>query len=134
MINNTSHIIKRQVLEVSLHQKKDVTHIQDRLSEVYNQKIIPLLDKMFSMLVPGEELVSIDQLDVDIGKLSMRNLEEDFYRIVKSRLEEEFTKIVYKVNQGISQPNVKLIAPAIPTELPANQKQAESFAALLTYF
>ena len=109
MIQTRSHIIKRQVLEVSLTDKKDATDIQNRLSVVYRQNVIPLLDRIFSRLSPGDDLIKIEQLDIDIGTLHQRSLEEDFYYNVKNRLEEEFTKIVYKVREGVVQQNVQMI-------------------------
>ncbi len=44
------HIIKRQILDLQLSSQKDSFELQNRVSSLYRNKIIPLMDTVLSQL------------------------------------------------------------------------------------
>lgn len=64
------HVIRKQVLDVSIHRSLDAFQVQHALSDWYWQQLLPLMEKAFDELVPGGETVRIDTLQIDLGQLS----------------------------------------------------------------
>lgn len=134
MSSSQNHTIQRQIIDVHLTHKKYATEVQDQLSEVYREAVIPMLDRICSTLMPGAELLRIDQLEIDVGTLNPNNLQEDFLRQVKTHLEEEFTKIVYKAKNGIAQDKVQFLPLGKWPKQSSPEAPLGAFAMLLEFF
>src|ERR1700730_15463246 len=65
------HIIRKQIIQLDLDNKKDSFNLQNKVSDYYQQEIIGLLENVFDDLTPDGEVVSIDRLEVDLGRFSL---------------------------------------------------------------
>lgn len=71
------HIIKRQILEVAIRQERGAHQLQQQLSRIYRDRLVPMIDTYCSQLSAPDRIHRIDSLDVDLGTLDPENLEED---------------------------------------------------------
>src|SRR3954466_617578 len=83
------HIVKRQVIELTIRGSAEPQPFQDELSRVYRQRIIPLIERRCSELSAPDRLYRIDMLGLDLGTLDPRSLEEDFVAKVDAALQRE---------------------------------------------
>ena len=50
-MNYQKHIIKKQIIEIKLSSEKDSFMLQNRVSKIYRERIIPLINDLFNNLV-----------------------------------------------------------------------------------
>lgn len=87
MSNEQRHIIKRQILEVEVCSPGiSGQAIQQRLSEVYRYQVIPALEQTLNRLSDRERWISIDRLEIDLGELSLDDLDGHFSQKVEEQL------------------------------------------------
>lgn len=82
----TKHIIKRQIIELTVPNAAAASAIQNEVSRVYRQRIVPLIDQYCSELGAPDRLYRIDSLELDLGTLDAQDLEEQFVAKVKMTL------------------------------------------------
>jgi len=94
MTDSQLHIIDRQVFEVEFFSREEAPRIQDRLSKLFNEKIIFLMEKLFDRLVLPDEYFNISSLTINIGKFSEDWEEEELaYRIIEA-IEQELAQLL----------------------------------------
>ncbi len=71
-----NHIIQKQIIEVTLPSGKNANALQDKIKNIYYEKIIPLLDNLFSGFVKDDIVIRLDKLDIDLGHITEDNLEQ----------------------------------------------------------
>ena len=57
------HLIKKQILELTLDKRVNYFRVQQELSDHYWKQIVPILEKAFDAISSEEELIEIDKLD-----------------------------------------------------------------------
>nr|MDQ6889765.1 contractile injection system tape measure protein [Bacteroidota bacterium] len=70
------HIIKKQIINLSLDKKLDAFHIQQLVSNHYWNKIAPLLERAFDAVSNEEETISLDTLELDLGVINVKEIEK----------------------------------------------------------
>ncbi len=95
-----THIIQKQVLDITLDTDRDAYLVQEDVRRVYYERIVPMLDEVFSSLAGPDEIVRLDRLDLDLGRIARRDLEEEMVTQVRTQLEE------------ILVPRLRAVAPA----------------------
>jgi hypothetical protein len=83
------HIIKRQVIELRMQGIEQPHSLQNEISRIYRQRILPLIDKCLTDLSDPDRIYRIDSLDLDIGQLDMQHLEGDLVEKVNLALRRE---------------------------------------------
>ncbi len=71
------HIIQKQVLEVEMQNCTDAFVFRRRLGEIYHDKILPALEKLFDECSKENELVRLEEVSIDLGNIAAKNWEED---------------------------------------------------------
>lgn len=72
------HVIRRQFLHVEVNgTEADALALQNRLSGVCQDHLLPALERAFDRCVPAHENWSIERLDIDAGSLDSDRLEQD---------------------------------------------------------
>src|SRR4026207_927616 len=83
------HIIRRQVLDVEVFgTEANGFALQRRLPELCHAWLTPALEPVLERAVPSNEHLTIDRLEVDVGLLSLENLERDLVGAVTQALEK----------------------------------------------
>ncbi|MEP6626702.1 MAG: contractile injection system tape measure protein, partial [Ginsengibacter sp.] len=104
------HIIKKQVIDLSLDKKLDAFFIQQKVSDEYYSKILPMLLQAFDAVSNDGEVIEIDSLSVDIGTIDSTDLDKgEWTDIVVKKITEQ----LIDVNLGLSS-NIKTIKKTRP--------------------
>jgi hypothetical protein len=88
----SKHIIQKQVIELEMVQSLNRTDIQNRVSQIYRQEIVPLLDQMLSNKSTSSTLI-IDRLEINIGRIAAGMLEQLLAKKISNALQESLNKI-----------------------------------------
>ncbi len=101
------HIINRQVLELTVPERKNALPVQNKSVEIVKYKLQPALDKLFSKLSSDVEIVRINKLVVDLGNITEDNLETALVDQVVKQLDNQIIKLLIssKSNTEKKSPN-----------------------------
>ena len=89
------HVIRKQVLDVSIHRSLDAFQVQHSLSDWYWNKLLPLMEQAFDELVPEGETVRIDRLEIDLGQLSPVLFKDEHWLLgFQQALTEQLRKVI----------------------------------------
>ena len=98
------HLIQKQIIDLSFSKRLNTYAIQQRVSDYYFAKIVPLLQKAFDEASTNDEITSIDRLTVDLGILSEKEIEEGTWEEkVFKKITEQLTSLKHR-----SSPDVKV--------------------------
>ena len=87
-----SHLVNKLVFDVKGVSKKEVTPLHNRISAFTNEQLIPALEKVFDKLVPNEETITIDKLEIDLPSLDLNsNLERQILAQINSFFDPEIS-------------------------------------------
>lgn len=70
------HIIRKQIIDLAVSRKLDAFRIQQDISVLYWNDIIPLLEKIFNEICDEGEVVCVDQLEIIISDVSASQLHQ----------------------------------------------------------
>ncbi len=82
------HIIKRQIIELTVQDQAAAPALQDQASRVYRQRIVPLIDRYCAELSQPDRLYRIESLELDLGVLDADDFEEQFVAKTNSALRQ----------------------------------------------
>ncbi len=84
------HVIRTQVLDIITNSTDEVFSLQHRLSHFFYTSIMPVLEKTFDMAAPGDRMICLDKLEVDLGDITMKDIQkEDWAKLLMARLARE---------------------------------------------
>jgi len=88
------HLIKKQTINLTLSKQADAFRLQQLVSGHYRQEVLPLLEDVFNELSDEEEVIRIEQLEIDLGILSEKEIsqgqwDKDILSGIKSQLQEK---------------------------------------------
>jgi len=73
------HVIKKQVIDLRIRNKKDAYRVQQLASEQYHKNVITVLQKAFDKVYGDGEVVRIDRLEIDLGVLTEKEIEKGIW-------------------------------------------------------
>jgi len=92
------HIIKKQIIDLSLERGLDAFRIQQQVSNYYLEKIVPLLQVAFDAASDEEEIISIDNLEIDLGTINIKEIEKgDWDEKVFKKISEQLIHIKHRL-------------------------------------
>lgn len=94
-MNEQRHIIKKEVLELTVSDRAHALPIQNKASEVVKYKLNPALDALFSKISKADEIVRIDKLVIDLGTIQGDKLDDEFLRQVITKTEDQITELIH---------------------------------------
>lgn len=94
MSTEQRHIIHRQVIELRLASRNDAFRIQSRASQLFQQEVAQRLDEHFSRLGLGESMLRIPRLEIELGRISLENLDRDFVNLCALSIQREVERIL----------------------------------------
>jgi hypothetical protein len=94
----TRHIIKRQVFEVEVPSVDSAWKIQNRISDLYKQELVRILDKVLSEISGPDQVLRIDKLEIDLGEIQADALERDIPEKLQSLLKDQLREILHHVS------------------------------------
>ncbi|TCD01779.1 contractile injection system tape measure protein [Pedobacter psychroterrae] len=117
------HIIKRQVIDLKIDGRLTANDIQDRVSQIYKDKLVPILNRYLDTLSETDRIDRISSLEIDLGVIR----DEDIEFMLEEKLEEQLS---------LANPKITSQAKPIPVPdageplSPANQPETD----LIGYF
>ena len=97
------HIIRRQLLELTLDGSHPPFNLQNRLREEYYHTLLPILEEWFDRLAGEEEVLHIDTLTLDLGHFSIKDLnDEELRQRLTQKLHSPETTIALHTTNGHS--------------------------------
>jgi hypothetical protein len=88
------NLIKKQIIELSLHRSLNHYRVQQQVSERYWNEIVPMLEKAFNAISKEDELVEIDHFELDLGVVSVNEIEKESWSDdIKKKIQETIAAI-----------------------------------------
>jgi hypothetical protein len=106
MSQNETHIIRRQVFELTLADASDPLRLQERLPEIFKKKLIQRVAHHFSDLGPADMVIRIDRLELNLGTIRADRL-DDFLSQLNKRLDKEVARVCQKIREKKKIPEFK---------------------------
>ncbi len=92
------HIIKKQVINLSLDKKLDAFRIQQLVSNHYYNKIVPMLQQAFDAASNEEETISLDTLEIDMGIINEKEIEKgNWEELVFKKISEQLLPFKHNI-------------------------------------
>jgi hypothetical protein len=82
------HSIQTQVFEISFPDRERATEVQNRVSQLFNNRLSPLMARIFDKHVPEDLLVRLDTLELDLGSIAYAGFEEELTERLTLELEK----------------------------------------------
>ncbi len=98
-----SHVIYRQILDISFSSREEALRAQDEISRVYRHDLLPLINEIFDDLMEEGESIRIESLELDLGPIPAGELREELVKRIKKKLEDELLKKIQNARKVPSQ-------------------------------
>lgn len=80
------HIINRQGIHITCSPEADAAYLLDEVSRINKSKLIPLLSQLLDELIPADQQLRIDTLQIDLGEIRASHLERDLTEALYKQL------------------------------------------------
>jgi Arc/MetJ-type ribon-helix-helix transcriptional regulator len=80
------HTIHREIVELTVAHAATAERVSTAVSDVIRQAVTPLLERIFDELTPQAELIRIDRLELDLGRLDLASLQRELPARIAARL------------------------------------------------
>lgn len=94
------HVIKRQVVEVTVADAAGAPRLLEEVSRICRERVTPLLERVCGKTAGPDCLVRIDRLQIDLGEIEAGNLEEELIETLGHRLAEELGERLRRADSG----------------------------------
>lgn len=105
MKNRKQHTIQQQHIEISFAELDDALGVQNRIADLFYEKIQPQMEIIFDELFDNDTTVFIERLEVDCGMVPKKNWEEEWVHNTLFKLKEELrrSEVQQKKNNGVQE-------------------------------
>lgn len=103
MAISNSHIILKQVLEFVIPKNQNAFEFQQELGELSKKKLEPALEKLFDSYSSPDEILSIDFLEINLGKQKWQPSGDAFVKAVVRAVEEQLKSKISNGNGAIKR-------------------------------
>ncbi len=110
------HVILRSRIEVTVDQHSQNSILQHTIHKIIQQRIMPILSKVFAEYVPDDVVIHLDKLVVDGGRFNLATLRKALPIQVEKVLRIELKK---QIEKAIANPTAHQVIP-----LPDAKRQA----------
>ena len=80
------HAIHRQIVELTVANSAMADRIGNVVSDIISDAVTPLLERMFDALTPHAEIVRVDRLELDLGRLDLASLQRELPARISAKL------------------------------------------------
>ena len=88
------HRIKKQILELQLSSQQGAVELQNKVSEIYYKKIIPLIDSYCSQFSSPDTIHRIKRLEFNLDPIDINNLEEDLVKNIETQIQQQLVPAI----------------------------------------
>jgi len=108
-MNGKTHIIHRVNLEIDVPEMRLANKVKDDALRLLYNEVLPKLEKYMDSLIPEDEYIRLERLNIDIGQLSEAHFDEEFTKSVVRRFHEKAEKIVALDRERGDQPEAEKV-------------------------
>src|SRR5437899_1863875 len=76
-MSEQKHIIKRQIIELTVQGDAEAQRLQAEVSRIYRQRLVPLIDACCTEASHPNQIHRVDRLEIDLGSIDPQRLEEE---------------------------------------------------------
>lgn len=87
------HTVRKQLVELELSKNLDNNVIQNKIAQILQKDVLPLLDRYFSTFSLPENTDQIDRLVLDLGVVRLNDLETRFPEKIAALLMEQLPRL-----------------------------------------
>jgi hypothetical protein len=109
-MSEQKHIIKRQIIELKIQGTAEAQQLQVEVSRIYRQRIVPLIDKYCTEFSQPDHIHRIELLEVDLGYLDPRHLEEQLVAKLSPALRQALANLLGQQEQTAARQGSSLKA------------------------
>ena len=102
------HSIQKQVLNIHFSSKEDHQRLSEEVKFVFENKTQERISNLFDEIIPADQIVVIDKLKIDLGKISQNGIEEKLPELLLQALEIELRELVEESNINASSKEIQL--------------------------
>ncbi|MBN2486379.1 MAG: hypothetical protein JXB34_10440 [Bacteroidales bacterium] len=95
-MNSNSHIISRHIFELTVPDNSMAVKVQNQVSDIVKTGFYNKADKLFSEITSENEVLRVDRLEIDIGKIAYEKLDEEFLSKSIAGLKVQLTNFLNK--------------------------------------
>ena len=88
------HVIQRQRFDLHFATADNIVAEQDRFTSVYEQRVLPALERVFDRLAGPDVVIQLDALTIDLGDIAPDATDVDLAEIMLQRFTQQITLIV----------------------------------------
>ncbi|MGA8854036.1 MAG: contractile injection system tape measure protein, partial [Christiangramia sp.] len=74
---SNKHLIARQVIQIEVNTSEDTYALQQKLSEMVWKNLAPELSDLFDRYAGEDEVLQLDKVEIDLGKINLKGLDDD---------------------------------------------------------
>ncbi len=89
---NQTHIIHLEEISLTLTSAKGIHPLQERVSRLCQDALHPRLDTLFSSLVHPNQWIRLEELSIDLGHITLDNLQTQWVDLVLAEVERALEK------------------------------------------
>jgi hypothetical protein len=93
-VTTQRHIVRRQLIELEMPARMNRVEIQNRVAQLFYDRLLPVIDKFLSQKSDPERTDSIETLEIDLGRLHISRLEEDLLDRIEEELQSKLNPIM----------------------------------------
>lgn len=79
MTKKSKHSIQQETFEISYDNSENALIFQQEISKIIKQKLSRLTDEVFDEVAPKDIILRIDSLEIDLGTVQYKQMENDIY-------------------------------------------------------
>ncbi len=86
---NQNHVIKKQILDLTLNSQVGSFTFQNKVSEFFKREVVPALDVYCTGISDNSEVIRIECLEIDLGVIPKKTFEISFMHKLAERFPEK---------------------------------------------
>lgn len=94
------HIVHKQKLNVQVSKPENAHLFQSAVSRLMQQGLPVKMETLFDELAPGEQIIRIEKLSLDLKTIPSENFEKEFEEKFLAQLKTEITKLKTNTNEN----------------------------------
>jgi Contractile injection system tape measure protein len=113
-----SHVIEEQCIEVNVAQEDRAFAVMERIGELNRARLLALIDRIFDEFDRPGEVIRIDRLDLDLGRLAEAEIDGKIERLLEAALRKALRKAMPPPLPRSAMPDRKPSAGSVSSSMP----------------
>lgn len=86
-MTGNNHLLQKVTFEIGLASQDGAFEIQNRISNAFQSGILRELEQLFDQRITSAEVITIEKIEIDLGRLHTARLEEELSTAITAQLE-----------------------------------------------